>query len=84
MQELYESGIDISIACMADAGFLLEIGSEGEMVDAAHVGSFDDACAWLRQSALRNYPMSAFGSKYGSDVKVVSFPRPKRQPSWTS
>jgi hypothetical protein len=82
MQELYESGIDVSIACMAGAGFLVEIGCEGEMVDAAHVESFDHACTWLKQSALRNYPMSAFAKRYGGDEsKLVTLPRPKQQPA---
>jgi hypothetical protein len=85
MQELYDSGIDVSIACMAGTGFLVEIGCEGEMVDAAHVESFDDACTWLKQSALRNYPISAFAKRYGGDEsKLVTLPKPKQQPSWSS
>ena len=37
LQDLYNSGIDVSIACMAGAGFLVELGMDGAMIDASHV-----------------------------------------------
>ena len=83
MQELYESGIDMSIACMAGAGFLVELGIDGAMIDATQVSSYADASAWLKQAALQHYPASPFGRKYGRSAKVVTLSKPMRQPSWT-
>ena len=84
VQELYDSGIDVSIACMAEAGFLVELGIDGAMVDATHVGSHAEASRWLKQAAIRHYPASAFGRKYRGPAKVVTLSKPSQQPSWTS
>ncbi len=84
MQELYESGIDVSIACMARAGFLVELGMDGAMIDANHVHSYAEASKWLKQAAIRHYPASTFGRKYGGSAKVVTLSKPMRQPFWTS
>ena len=84
MQELYESGIDVSIACMAGAGFLVEIGADGAMVDATHVSSYAEAFAWLKKAAVQHYPASTFGRKYGGSAKVVMLSKPSQQPFWTS
>ena len=84
MQELYDSGIDVSIACMAGAGFLVELGMDGAMVDATHVRSYAEASRWLKQAAIRHYPASAFSRKYRGPAKVVTMSRPSEQPSWTS
>jgi hypothetical protein len=84
VQELYDSGIDLSIACMAGAGFLAELGIDGAMVDATHVRSYTEAARWLKQAAIRHYPASAFGRKYRGSAKVVTLSKPSQQPSWTS
>ena len=40
LQELYDAGIDVSIAFMAGAGFLVELGVDGAMIDTSHVRSY--------------------------------------------
>ena len=84
LQELYESGIDVSIACMASAGFLVELGTDGATVDSAHVRYYADACKWLKEAAARHYPASRFGRKHGRLAKVVTLSKPTPQPAWTS
>jgi len=84
LQELYDSGIDVSIVCMAKAGFLVELGMDGAMIDATNVRAYAEASSWLRQAAIRHYPFSAFGRKHRGSAKVVTFSKPIRQPSWTS
>ena len=84
LQDLYDSGIDVSIACMAGVGFLVELGVDGDMIDANHVRSSVEASRWLKQAAIRHYPASRFGRKYGGSAKVVTLSKPMRQPSWTS
>ncbi len=56
LQELYDSGIDVSIECMAGAGFLVELGMDGAMIDANHVRSYAEASEWLKKAAIRHYP----------------------------
>jgi hypothetical protein len=46
---------------MAGAGFLVELGADGAMVDAGHVSSYAEASEWLKKTAVRHYPASAFG-----------------------
>ena len=84
LQELYDSGIDTSIACMSGAGFLVELGMDGAMIDSSHVRSYAEAAKWLKQAAIRHYPFSAFGRKHRSSAKVITLSKPMRQPSWTS
>ena len=84
LQELYDSGIDVSIAFMAGAGFLVELGTDGAMIDAIHVRSYTEASTWLKKAALRHYPASAFGRKHGRSAKVVTLSKPTAQPAWTS
>jgi hypothetical protein len=83
-QELYDSGIDVSIAFMAGAGFLVELGMDGAMIDARHVRSYAEASRWLKQAAIRHYPFSAFGRKHRGSAKVVTLSKPSPQPFWTS
>jgi hypothetical protein len=84
LQELYDSEIDVSIAFMAGAGFLVELGTDGAMVDTIHVRSYAAASKWLKQAAIRHYPASAFGRKYGGSAKVITLSKPIQQPFWTS
>jgi hypothetical protein len=84
IQELYQSGIDVSIACLAGAGFLVELGADGAMVDATHVSSYAEASAWLKKAALQHYPASPFGRSHGCSTKVVTLSKPRQQPSWGS
>jgi len=84
MQELYESGLDASIGCMADVGFLVELGMEGAIIDATHARSYAEASEWLKKAAVRHYPASIFGRKYGGSAKVVTMSKPLQQPFWTS
>jgi len=56
LQELYDPGIDVSIACMTGAGFLVELGMDGAMIDATHVCSYAEASEWLKKAAIRHYP----------------------------
>lgn len=84
LQELYEAGLDVSIACMARAGFLVELGMDGAMIDASHVHSYAEGRRWLKQAAIRHYPASAFGRKHGGSAKVVTLSKPRQQPFWTS
>lgn len=83
-QELYESDIDFSISCMARAGFLVELGNESDIVDGTDVASYAEACGWLKDAAVRNFPASAFGKKYRGEAKVFTLPKPKHEPSWSS
>lgn len=84
LQELYEADIDASLTSMARHGFIAEIGVDGEIADAVHVDSYDQACAWLTQAAVRLYPSSPFARKYGNMGKLVTMPAPRQQPAWTS
>jgi hypothetical protein len=84
LQELYDSGIDVSIAFMAGAGFLAELGTDGAMVDSTHVQSYAEASKWLKKAVLRHHPSSAFGRKYGRSAKVVTLSTPIAQPPWSS
>ena len=84
MQDLYDSGIDVSIACMAGAGFLVELGADGAMIDASHVRSYAEASKWLKQAAIRHYPFSALGRKHRSSAKVVTLSKRSPQPFWSS
>lgn len=72
------------MACMAGVGFVLELGADGAMIDATHVCSYAEASEWLKKAAIRHYPASTFGRKYGGSTKVVTLSKPMRQPPWAS
>lgn len=62
----------------------MELGVDSEIVDAADVVSYGEACRWLKEAAVRNYPASAFGRKYGGSAKVVTLAAPRQRPLWSS
>jgi hypothetical protein len=61
--ELYVSEISFTISCFWDDGFYVAIGIAPDSNESAHVGTYVEACRWLKIAAIRHYPQSDFARK---------------------
>lgn len=62
--ELYESEISFTVSCFWYNGFDVAVGTAPNFAETGHVNTCLEACRWLKQSARRHYPQSAFAKKY--------------------
>jgi len=59
LDDLYASEINFRIESDWGAGYSVALGTEySGYVAQATVGTFDQACEWLREAAIRYYPHS--------------------------
>ena len=59
LDDLYASEINFRIEADWDAGYRVELGTDHSgYVARTTVGTFDQACEWLRATAIRHYPHS--------------------------
>jgi hypothetical protein len=70
-QQLYTSESSFTISCLWDDGFNCALGMAPIFKETAHLGSYIEACRWLKQAAIRHYPDSAFARKYGHGLRLV-------------
>ena len=60
LDDLYASEINFKIATDWDAGWSVALGHDYGGFVAETVATFDEACEWLRLSAIKHYPNSDF------------------------
>ena len=59
--DLYASEINFKIESDWDGGINVALGNDRNgIVEQTTVATFDEACEWLRNAAMRHYPDSVF------------------------